>query len=67
MTEFRYSDSKPLKVLFFFSGGFSFADDLDAGKGWAGVVQFNERIRDESQLSLRETTPSPLVYATDVR
>lgn len=30
-----------------FSGGFSFADVLDAGKGWAGVIMFNERIRDE--------------------
>ena len=30
-----------------FSGGFSFADVLDAGKGWAGVIMFNDRIRDE--------------------
>ncbi len=30
-----------------FSGGFSFADVLDAGKGWAAVSMFNERIRDE--------------------
>jgi len=30
-----------------FSGGFSFADVLDAGKGWAGVIMFNEKIRDE--------------------
>jgi phosphoribosylformylglycinamidine synthase len=30
-----------------FSGGFSFADVLDAGKGWAGVIMFNERIREE--------------------
>jgi len=28
-----------------FSGGFSFADVLDAGKGWAGVIKFNDRIR----------------------
>ena len=28
-------------------GGFSFADILDAGKGWAGVIQFNEKIRKE--------------------
>ncbi len=30
-----------------FCGGFSFADILDAGKGWAGVIQFNEKIRKE--------------------
>jgi phosphoribosylformylglycinamidine synthase len=30
-----------------FSGGFSFADVLDAGKGWAGVIMFNEMVRDE--------------------
>ena len=30
-----------------FSGGFSFADVLDAGKGWAGVILFNETIRNE--------------------
>ncbi|UCE47809.1 MAG: phosphoribosylformylglycinamidine synthase subunit PurQ, partial [Phycisphaerales bacterium] len=30
-----------------FSGGFSFADVLDAGKGWAGVIMFNETIRSE--------------------
>ncbi|MBN2181442.1 MAG: phosphoribosylformylglycinamidine synthase [Sedimentisphaerales bacterium] len=30
-----------------FSGGFCFADVLDAGKGWAGVIMFNERIRGE--------------------
>ncbi len=30
-----------------FSGGFSFADVLDAGKGWAGVIMFNAKIRDE--------------------
>jgi len=28
-----------------FVGGFSFADVLDAGKGWAGVIQFNERAK----------------------
>lgn len=27
-----------------FVGGFSFADVLDSGKGWAGVIKFNERI-----------------------
>jgi len=30
-----------------FSGGFSFADVLGAGKGWAGAIMFNETIRDE--------------------
>ena len=30
-----------------FCGGFSFADVLDAGKGWAGVIRFNSRIRQE--------------------
>jgi phosphoribosylformylglycinamidine synthase len=30
-----------------FCGGFSFADILDAGKGWAGVIQFNDKIRSE--------------------
>ncbi len=30
-----------------FSGGFSFADVLDAGKGWAAVSMFNEKIREE--------------------
>jgi phosphoribosylformylglycinamidine synthase len=29
-----------------FVGGFSFGDTLDAGKGWAGVVRFNERARE---------------------
>jgi phosphoribosylformylglycinamidine synthase len=29
------------------SGGFSFKDVLDAGKGWAGVIKFNDRIREE--------------------
>ena len=27
-----------------FVGGFSFADVLDASKGWAGVIRFNEKI-----------------------
>jgi phosphoribosylformylglycinamidine synthase len=35
-----------------FSGGFSFADVLDAGKGWAGVIMFNERIKDEFEAFL---------------
>ena len=29
------------------AGGFSFADVLDAGKGWAGVIRFNPKIREE--------------------
>jgi phosphoribosylformylglycinamidine synthase len=27
-----------------FVGGFSFADVLDSGKGWAGVIKFNEAV-----------------------
>ncbi len=30
-----------------FPGGFAFADVLDAGKGWAGVIRYNPRIQDE--------------------
>jgi len=30
-----------------FCGGFSYADVLDAGKGWAGMIRFNPRIRHE--------------------
>ncbi|MBI2854208.1 MAG: phosphoribosylformylglycinamidine synthase [Chloroflexi bacterium] len=30
-----------------FCGGFSYADVMDAGKGWAGVVRFNTRVRGE--------------------
>jgi phosphoribosylformylglycinamidine synthase len=30
-----------------FCGGFSYGDVLDAGKGWAGVIRFNPRIRQE--------------------
>jgi phosphoribosylformylglycinamidine synthase len=30
-----------------FCGGFSYADVLDAGKGWAGVIRFDKRIRQE--------------------
>ncbi len=30
-----------------FVGGFSFADVFDAGKGWAGVIRFNERVSKE--------------------
>ena len=28
-------------------GGFSFRDTLGAGKGWAGVIRFNQRLQDE--------------------
>lgn len=30
-----------------FVGGFSFADVLDAGKGWAGVIRFNEQVAEQ--------------------
>ncbi len=30
-----------------FCGGFSYADVLDAGKGWAGVIRFDRRIHQE--------------------
>ncbi len=30
-----------------FCGGFSYADVMDAGKGWAGVIRFDRRIRQE--------------------
>lgn len=30
-----------------FPGGFAFADVFDAGKGWAGVIRFNDRIREQ--------------------
>ncbi len=30
-----------------FVGGFSYADVLDSAKGWAGVIRFNPRVRDE--------------------
>ena len=30
-----------------FPGGFSYADVLDAGKGWAAVFRFNSRLQDE--------------------
>ncbi|MFA4871690.1 MAG: phosphoribosylformylglycinamidine synthase [Patescibacteria group bacterium] len=29
-----------------FVGGFSYADVLDSGKGWAGVVKFNSRLKE---------------------
>jgi phosphoribosylformylglycinamidine synthase len=28
-------------------GGFSYADVLDSGKGWAGVIRFNDRVRQQ--------------------
>eukprot|EP00737_Agarophyton_chilense_P003176 gb/GEZJ01003686.1/.p1 GENE.gb/GEZJ01003686.1/~~gb/GEZJ01003686.1/.p1 ORF type:complete len:1455 (-),score=231.88 gb/GEZJ01003686.1/:2637-6386(-) len=30
-----------------FVGGFSYADVLDSAKGWAAVIRYNERVRDE--------------------
>lgn len=30
-----------------FVGGFSFADVLDAGKGWAGIIRFNPAVREQ--------------------
>lgn len=30
-----------------FPGGFSFADVLDSGKGWAGVIRFNEQVAEQ--------------------
>ncbi len=30
-----------------FVGGFSFADVLDAGKGWAGVIRFNKQVSEQ--------------------
>jgi phosphoribosylformylglycinamidine synthase len=32
-----------------FVGGFSFADVLDSGKGWAGVIKFNEDVYQQFQ------------------
>ena len=32
-----------------FVGGFSFADVLDSGKGWAGVIKFNENVFNQFQ------------------
>ena len=32
-----------------FVGGFSFADVLDSGKGWAGVIKFNESVFQQFQ------------------
>lgn len=32
-----------------FVGGFSFADVLDSGKGWAGVIRFNDAVFDQFQ------------------
>lgn len=30
-----------------FVGGFAFADVLDAGKGWAGIIRFNQDVREQ--------------------
>ena len=30
-----------------FVGGFAFADVLDAGKGWAGMIRFNPQVREQ--------------------
>jgi len=32
-----------------FVGGFSYADVLDSGKGWAGVIRFNQKVWSEFQ------------------
>ena len=32
-----------------FVGGFSFADVLDSGKGWAGVIKFNKKVYEQFQ------------------
>jgi phosphoribosylformylglycinamidine synthase len=32
-----------------FVGGFSFADVLDSGKGWAGVIKFNQKVYEQFQ------------------
>lgn len=32
-----------------FVGGFSYADVLDSGKGWAGVIKFNEQVYQQFQ------------------
>lgn len=40
-----------------FVGGFSYADVLDSGKGWAGVIKFNENVYKQFQdFRLREDT-----------
>jgi len=41
-----------------FCGGFSYADVLDAGKGWAGVIRFDSRIRKEFESFYAGATPS---------
>ena len=30
-----------------FVGGFAFADVMDAGKGWAGIIRFNPKVREQ--------------------
>jgi phosphoribosylformylglycinamidine synthase len=40
-----------------FVGGFSYADVLDSGKGWAGVIKFNENVYKQFQdFRLRQDT-----------
>lgn len=38
-----------------FVGGFSFADVLDSGKGWAGVIRFNQDVFDQFERFRRRT------------
>ncbi len=38
-----------------FSGGFSFADVLGAGKGWAGAMMFNETVRREFESFIKRS------------
>ncbi len=38
-----------------FVGGFSFADVLDSAKGWAGMIRYNPRLRDELERFRRRT------------
>lgn len=47
LLEERITLSKMRGVVFV--GGFSYADVLDSGKGWAGVIRFNKRLREEFQ------------------
>lgn len=38
-----------------FVGGFSFGDVLDSAKGWAGIIRFNERLREQFNSFYRRT------------
>ncbi|MHB8831088.1 MAG: phosphoribosylformylglycinamidine synthase [Patescibacteria group bacterium] len=38
-----------------FVGGFSYADVFDAGKGWAGVIRYNERVGQQLERFRRRT------------